>query len=670
MIAGAIAAPRFRLDNEALIRAHVHALVLETMGLKGAERLPSRANELLDLGAEGFPLDASWREVYQRGIDQYCDDVVAAVEEAFAAELNAEDGFVWFDRAFITAQVRGFVQMLDDAMDRWRTEYRRLRDERAAINRTLGDEHVDRSLDRRRIVIESKLEAMREGQRDWYLYRYLGGEGFLPGYAFPPQATALALDDQEDEMARDPDIALTEYAPGNFVYYRGERYEITHARPRRRRVGGSTGPAETELDLEPVRICPACQRAYVGEAEINRAVCDCGQNLTLIHTRAAMQLTDMYAQQRARITADEEERLRLGYELTSHYRAGGRQRAYQVTSEAGSAFALTLEQSGEVLRINRGPRQQDDEAPPGFTLCQKCHRWLVGEAAPETHIYTTEDEGECPRNAHRQDLAEALWLTTTIQSDLALVDVPLPEAVPDDQSDAFYTTLANTLLRALLVAFNLDESEVNTFLAPSPDAGADVPTRVVLYETTVGGSGVLASLAEPGRLATLIARARELLHEGDPEGGCEKACYACLLSFYNQRDHDLLDRSLVLPWLQTLADVTVAPVVAEDRFAALRAQCESDLEREVLDAIRDRGLPLPDAAQETIYDDGAPLVIADFVYEPKIVVFVDGSPHYRAYVQDADRRKRMRLRGLGYRLVVVKADDPETGLDELARKVG
>ena len=37
MIAGAIAAPRFRLDNVALITAHVRALVLETMGLKGAE---------------------------------------------------------------------------------------------------------------------------------------------------------------------------------------------------------------------------------------------------------------------------------------------------------------------------------------------------------------------------------------------------------------------------------------------------------------------------------------------------------------------------------------------------------------------------------------------------------------------------------------------------------
>jgi hypothetical protein len=203
---------------------------------------------------------------------------------------------------------------------------------------------------------------------------------------------------------------------------------------------------------------------------------------------------------------------------------------------------------------------------------------------------------------------------------------------------------------------------------PAPDADG-TPYRIVLYETTVGGSGVLASLAEPGRLATMVERARELLHENDPEGGCHKACYACLLSFYNQRDHELLDRTLVLPWLQAMAGITVEPVVSEDRFAALESQCQSKLEREVLGAIHERGLPLPDAAQETLYDGDEPLVVADFFYQPRIVVFVDGSPHHRSYVQEADRRKRMRLKGLGYRIVVVKAEAPEVGLDDLAARL-
>jgi len=45
-------------------------------------------------------------------------------------------------------------------------------------------------------------------------------------------------------------------------------------------------------------------------------------------------------------------------------------------------------------------------------------------------------------------------------------------------------------------------------------------------------------------------------------------------------------------------------------LAELEAQCRSDLEREVLRAIYERGLRLPDAAQKTLYDSDEPIAIA------------------------------------------------------------
>ena len=88
----------------------------------------------------------------------------------------------------------------------------------------------------------------------------------------------------------------------------------------------------------------------------------------------------------------------------------------------------------------------------------------------------------------------------------------------------------------------------------------------------------------------------------------------------------------------------------------------------MLRAIHDRGLLLPDAAQETLYDrGGSHLAVADFYYRrERVVVFVDGSPHHRNYVQAADERKRQRLKGLGYRVLVAKSDELEKGLDALA----
>jgi len=661
MIAGAIAAPRFRLDNPALITAHVHALVLETMGLKNVEKLPARPRELLDLETPGYPLRPGWRAVYQAGIQKHAATIVQAVTSAFAQEMT---GFDWLNRAFVEKTIHHFVDDLDRAMARWRSEYASLDAEREALNLILGRQGVDYHLDRRRVVIEAKLDAMREGQRDWYVYRYLGSEGFLPGYAFPPEATMLSFDDREDDLARDPAIALTEYAPGNFVYFGGQRYEVTHARPRSRPALGTDAP-QVELEIEPVLICPDCERAFVGRENTHRARCACGADLSLAHPRAGMRLTDMYGRRRARITADEEERMRLGYEITSHYQAGGRQQSYRISAGEQTEFRLTLEHAGQVLLINHGQREPDQEAQ-GFILCGKCHRWLIGDDAALQHVGTPEKQGKCPRKARSDDLVRGVWLANVIQSDLALFDAPLHPAA-EAEPDAFYTTLLHTLLRALMVTFDLDESEVDGFLAASTDAA--VAYRVVLYETAVGGSGVLAALADPGRLEVLFGRARELLHAGEPESGCAKACYECLLSFYNQRDHELLDRTLVLPWLHALQGLELTLEMDENRLAGLEVLCQSDLEQ-VLHAIVERGLRLPDAAQETLYDGDEPIAIADFYYQSRIAVFVDGSPHYRDYVAVADQVKRKRLKARGYRIVVVQADEPEAGLDDLAARLG
>jgi very-short-patch-repair endonuclease len=243
--------------------------------------------------------------------------------------------------------------------------------------------------------------------------------------------------------------------------------------------------------------------------------------------------------------------------------------------------------------------------------------------------------------------------------------------VAQEGATAFYVTLLEALKQGLAVTLDLDEREIDGFLAPIP--GAPDRQRLVRYETAEGGIGAVESLTDPARLGDVMLRTRELLHEADPAGGCEKACYECLRTFRNQFVHVLLDRTLVLPALQALEELEVAPVQhpsAGPSFNELEAQCQSDLERQVLVAIRDRGLPLPDEAQKTIYDGDAPIATADFFYAPRILVFVDGSPHYRDYVAAADQRKRSRLKALGYRILAIAGDGLEEALARLEEWLG
>lgn len=83
------------------------------------------------------------------------------------------------------------------------------------------------------------------------------------------------------------------------------------------------------------------------------------------------------------------------------------------------------------------------------------------------------------------------------------------------------------------------------------------------------------------------------------------------------------------------------------------------------------GMRLPDAAQQTIFDrEGAPIAIADFFYQSRLIVFIEGSPHYQDYVKDADERKRLALRRLGCRIAVVRGSNLEEDMQALKASLG
>jgi hypothetical protein len=81
----------------------------------------------------------------------------------------------------------------------------------------------------------------------------------------------------------------------------------------------------------------------------------------------------------------------------------------------------------------------------------------------------------------------------------------------------------------------------------------------LFYEASEGGAGVLTRIVhEPATLASIAREALRLMHFAIPqndsdalpetdsltdvEGACVKGCYRCLLSYFNQPDHEVIDR--------------------------------------------------------------------------------------------------------------------------------
>jgi len=639
IIAGQITPPRFMLDNEKLIRTHLHSLVLEETDTK----FPYKPSEVLETEDEEnrFPMKSSLKEVLKKKVGEAKNRIFESVKEAFNDEMVE---FAWFDENFIHNTINTFVEELDDSFHYWRREYESLTRELRLINVKGEREVIKKDLSIRRSAIEAKLGAMRKGEKAFSTYGYLRTQGFLPIYGFPSSSAILSLSDVDEEIVRDKLIAIREFAPGNTIYFRNQKYRISRARLR---------TDEQKPVREAVLICPNCDAIFVGSKAENLSACpECEESFEGRHPNYnSMEFPDMYAKKSDRITSDEEERARLGYNVSCHYEKGNRFKEYLIESDT-SSFTITYEHSGTIITLNKGTykTKEKDGQESGFIFCTACNQWLFGKKALN-HLEKGED-GCCPRNAEEDDIINGIYLLAKGNHDVVTLDIPTPKNLPEREQLAFYLSIKEAILQGIQISLNVEEREVLGMLKPHPERKNEY--RIILFEKAEGGMGIVRFLIDKTRLLDIFSKAREILHEG--EEGCEKGCYECLLSYYNQIEHSLLDRRLALDFLNAFSSFEITKGEEEDRLQFLKEKCDSDFEKNVLDKIVESGIRLPDDAQKNVYDkNGNPVAKPDFIYKPNVLVFVDGIDHETGYVREADEKKRYTLRALGYDIVSIKS---------------
>ena len=638
MIRGEVRAPRFLLDNEKLIRAHLHAVVLEH--LAPVWELPGGMQELVDIEAKpAFPLRREIEEGLAQAIANERPRIIEAISRSLALEMQE---FAWLDREFIEREVDGFVEALDGSLANWRKALATLVEQHEAVKSRiefLKDPRVRKGLQRELSVLGERIDQLRGvGENPLRVRDLLESEGFVPNYAFSNRAVQLDLHTTNGprQLVRTPLIALREYAPGNFVYYGKAAYEVNRM---------AYGLHENEL--VPVAICPNCGFPNHPEPSTGRLPgrCSrCGQNLSLAPRAQALPMPWQRARRRRRITSDEEERRRRGYRMVESYHPSSVVESY----EAGP-LRIDYDHQAQIRISNLGSRTDGRD---GFVLCRKCGEWLLSEKQIEQHPHRESGRGTCPQFAGEEDLTYNVMLFHEAEVD-ALV-LYAPKNLDSEEAYAYYQSLAWALWRAALVTLELEEGELGVFLEPGNTSG--VPYRIVFHERVEGGLGALRSLLEPARWQQLMEVALDLLHENDPEEACEKACYRCLLSYHNQAVHHLLDRRLVLSDLKDWRGLDFKPAAALAKKERLMRQTESELERKFIREIERLGLPLPDEAQYTV-SAGGTSVRYDFYYRsPDLGIFVDGPGHDDPARRQADAERRGRLDAAGRKYLVFRYD--------------
>src|SRR5690606_16155589 len=320
MVSGIVRPPALELANRDLIEAHLHAVWLAEAGTELSPDIPG----LLDLEQSELPVRSQIATDLTR--PDLANSAAAAMKrilDSIDSELTPESAPWAIDREAFAAQTaaRAFARF-SAAFDRWRQLYLSARTQLAEANRR-SEIHGLSSKERKeaknqQAQANAQIALLEKGtgsgNSDFYSYRYLASDGFLPGYNFPrlPLYAFIPAAGRRDGRAaylqRARFLAIAEFGPRSIIYHEGRAYRVHKAK-----LPAGLRTPEGKLSTTTLCVCDNCGAAHAEEPERCHA---CGDPMVGAHpVRNVLRIDNVETVPAERITANDEERQRQGFEI-------------------------------------------------------------------------------------------------------------------------------------------------------------------------------------------------------------------------------------------------------------------------------------------------------------------------------------------------------------------
>lgn len=617
MVQGTVREPTLDLVNDALLRNHLHSLWLACAQEDTGEQfaLPTAVVAMLDVDVEkseeqldilsATPLhlrDSKLQELYP-------------IKKEFATQLNRQEVV-----ASATAAGIKFIRSLESSdidLSLWSQDPEKevaaimaqaYRDfDRCFMNwrdlyaNTLEQRHVnyqkssrDKPSERRFFEANRQINVLLSNGKDYanssqefYLYRYLANQGFLPGYSFPAlpllawiPASGKNQGGNAEVLSRDRFLGLNEFGPRRIIYHNGSIFRVE----RLKISAGSDKNMVSKNGLiatTQVRVCNTCGYIMdINNSEISNECPNCHSDVSSY----ANLLPNLYpisvveTREIDRITVNDENRKSQGFDIKTYFRFSSKAsnqapvlQKRKVLFEGEEIASISYANTAEIYRVNLGWRSRKGSKVRGFNVDSINGYWK--ESSPSENENNLDEVAVDKKDEERiqtivpyaKDTRNLMVFEPNFDAIFKLdasTEAFIAQGHKGEQIDLehkFMVSLQAALSRAIVQLFQIESGEISLETLPAFNNHG----MLLIYESGEGGSGVLSRIvsSKDAVLASIANTALEIMHydKGDDEEwdfkkledydkgkekGCYRACYDCLLSYYNQKDHQAIDRKM------------------------------------------------------------------------------------------------------------------------------
>lgn len=529
LVAGHIHPPLVTVENEKIVRRHVHSVLLaaffrwardehgrlfRTVGDFFAPEDGPSGPDLLRAYAARRPPEVA--EALYRIVPSSLHTVLGLSNWDWLSHLTSSRGDGILDLA--EREVAGDLNL-----------YRRLEQEAAA---------------RRDYREAARLAEVARTVRGRELLGFLGSRNVLPKYGFPTDVVELRVAHVPDreaarvELQRDLRVAIAEYAPGG---------QVVAAK----RIWTSAGVYRLpgrEWQIKEYAVCPRCGRYHSAPERLLLRTCSvCGADLFSGWPRLYGQfLIPEFGFLAARETAETGEDRPERFYATRPYFAEYEQEPgpFVLIDPLCSPSARVLarySRYGKLALVNSGIEGR------GFRVCHEC-----GWAEPAPTLSGPERPARREREPVHADPRSGRPCNGRIQTyhlghefvtDVLELRFEGPLGEQSDRS--LWLSVLYALLEGASEALGIPREDLNGTLYPYPDSPSPA---LVLFDDVPGGAALVQLILE-NPVPVFRAAWRRVAR---CECGEETSCYQCLRNYYNQFCHDDLRRGLARDFLEQL----------------------------------------------------------------------------------------------------------------------